>query len=58
MKTTWTPFSLSHVRQMADSWPEYVPRVVSGSFDQKTTISEFFITSCRLSNGSGMPRRQ
>ena len=36
MKTAGMPFSLSHVRQMADSWPEYVPRVVSGSFDQKT----------------------
>ena len=58
MKTAGMPFSLSHVRQMADSWPEYVPRVVSGSFDQKTANSEFFITSCRLSNGSGMPRRQ
>ena len=58
MKTAWTPFSLSHVRQIADSWPEYVPRVVSGSLDQNTTISELRITSCRLSNGSGMPRRR
>ena len=58
MNTTSTPFSLSQVRQMADSWPEYVPRVVSGSLDHITIISAFCMTSARLSNGSGIPRRQ